>query len=66
MQANRTGLPDLVRFWLCLLPGAERYALVEVKAPGDKLQDNQIRWLAYCVAQGIPVKVCHVQWCGPA
>ena len=66
VQANRTGLPDLVRFWPGLPPGAERYALVEVKAPGDKLQDNQIRWLAYCVAQGIRVQVCHVQWCGPA
>ncbi len=66
VQANRTGLPDLVRFWPGRPPGAERYALVEVKAPGDKLQDNQIRWLAYCVAQGIPVQVCHVQWCGPA
>ncbi len=66
VQANRTGLPDLVRFWPGRPPGAERYALVEVKAPGDKLQDNQIRWLDYCVAQGIPVQVCHVQWCGPA
>ncbi len=66
VQANRTGLPDLVRFWPGRPPGADRYALVEVKAPGDKLQDNQIRWLAYCVAQGIPVQVCHVQWCGPA
>ena len=52
LKANRTGLPDLVRFW----PAARRYELVEVKAPGDKLQDNQIRWLAYCEAQGIPVR----------
>lgn len=66
VQANRTGLPDLVRFWPGRPPEADRYALVEVKAPGDKLQDNQIRWLAYCVAQGIPVQVCHVQWCGAA
>ena len=36
VQANRTGLPDLVRFWPGRPPGAERYALVEVKAPGDK------------------------------
>lgn len=58
VKANRTGLPDLVRFW----PAERRYELVEVKAPGDKLQDNQIRWLDYCAAQGIPVRVCHVQW----
>jgi hypothetical protein len=61
LKANRTGLPDLVRFW----PAEKRYELVEVKAPGDKLQDNQIRWLDYCVAQGIPVRVCHVQWRAP-
>jgi hypothetical protein len=62
VQANRTGFPDLVRFW----PTERRYELVEVKAPGDKLQDNQIRWLQYCIAQGIPVRVCHVQWRGQA
>ena len=52
------GLPDLVRFW----PDERRYELVEVKAPGDQLQDNQIRWLAYCRQHGLPVRVCHVQW----
>jgi len=60
LQANRTGFPDLVRFW----PAERRYQLVEVKGPGDKLQDNQIRWLEYCAAHGIPVGVCHVQWRG--
>jgi len=58
LQANRTGLPDLVRFW----PAERRYELVEVKAPGDRLQDNQVRWLQYCDAHGIPVSVCHVRW----
>ena len=58
VQANRTGFPDLVRFW----PAERRYELVEVKAPGDRLQDNQIRWLQYCAAHGIPARVCHVQW----
>jgi hypothetical protein len=61
VKANRTGFPDLVRFWPPRR-GAGRYELVEVKAPGDKLQDNQIRWLDYCAEQGIPVRVCHVQW----
>jgi len=60
VQANRTGFPDLVRFW----PAERRYELVEAKAPGDKLQDNQIRWLQYCAEHGIPVRVCHVQWRG--
>lgn len=58
VRANRTGFPDLVRFW----PAERRYELVEVKGPGDKLQDNQIRWLQYCTEQGIPVRVCHVRW----
>ena len=64
MKANRTGFPDLVRFWPDRAEGAGRYELVEVKAPGDKLQDNQIRWLDYCAAHGIPARVCHVQWQG--
>ena len=55
---HRTGLPDLIRFW----PAEQRYEMVEVKAPGDKLQDNQIRWLQYFVQHGIPARVCHVQW----
>ena len=46
------------RFW----PGERRYELIEVKGPGDKLQDNQVRWLEYCVAHGMPVSVCHVSW----
>ena len=62
MKANRTGFPDLVRFWPANSDSEGRYELVEVKAPGDKLQDNQIRWLDYCAGQGIPVRVCHVQW----
>lgn len=59
--ANRSGLPDLVRFWPTR-PAEQRYELVEVKGPGDKLQDNQIRWLQYCHAHGLPASVCHVRW----
>lgn len=62
VKGNRTGFPDLVRFWPQRSPELPRYELVEVKAPGDKLQDNQIRWLAYCTIHGLPVSVCHVQW----
>ena len=58
VKGNRSGFPDLVRFW----PAEQRYELVEVKGPGDKLQDNQIRWLEYCAAHGIAVRVCHVRW----
>lgn len=58
LKTNRSGLPDLVRFW----PGEGRYELIEVKGPGDRLQDNQLRWLAYAAEHGLPVRVCHVRW----
>ncbi len=58
VRANRSGLPDLIRFW----PHERRYELIEVKGPGDRLQDNQIRWLAYCVQHDMPVRVLDVRW----
>jgi hypothetical protein len=58
IRGNRSGLPDLIRFW----PAERRYELIEVKGPGDRLQDNQIRWLAYCAQHGIPVRVLDVRW----
>jgi hypothetical protein len=58
VRANTSGLPDLVQFW----PGERRYRLIEVKGPGDRLQDNQTRWLSFCAERGIPVCVCHVSW----
>ena len=36
--------------------------MVEVKGPGDRLQDNQRRWLAFCAEHRMPVEVVHVQW----
>jgi sulfur relay (sulfurtransferase) complex TusBCD TusD component (DsrE family) len=36
--------------------------MIEVKGPGDRLQDHQTRWLEYCVEQGVPVSVCYVRW----
>ena len=62
VRANRSGLPDLIRFW----PAERRYELIEVKGPGDRLQDNQIRWLAYCVRHGMPVRVLDVRWADEA
>jgi hypothetical protein len=58
IRANVSGLPDLVQFW----PEERRYRLIEVKGPGDRLQDSQLRWLAFCVSHAIPVSVCHVSW----
>ncbi|CAD6546989.1 Fanconi-associated nuclease 1 [Paraburkholderia kirstenboschensis] len=62
IRGNRSGLPDLIRFW----PAERRYELIEVKGPGDRLQDNQIRWLAYCVQHGMPVRVLDVRWADEA
>jgi hypothetical protein len=58
LRANRSGLPDLIQLW----PDERRYRLIEVKGPGDRLQDNQIRWLSFCLQQKIPVCVCKVTW----
>jgi VRR-NUC domain/Fanconi anemia-associated nuclease SAP domain len=58
IQANRAGFPDLVQFW----PRDQRYRMIEVKAPGDRLQDNQRRLLEFCVSHRMPVSVCYVRW----
>ncbi len=55
---NRCGFPDLVQFW----PRERRYALIEVKGPGDRLQDNQRRLLNFAVSHGLPVRVIQVRW----
>ena len=60
IRGNRSGLPDLIRFW----PTERRYELIEVKGPGDRLQDNQIRWLAYCAQHHMPVRVLDIRWAG--
>ena len=36
--------------------------MIEVKGPGDRLQDNQLRWIEYCTLHGMPVSVCYLQW----
>jgi hypothetical protein len=60
IAANRAGAPDLIQFW----PREQRYRMIEVKGPGDRLQDNQIRLLDFCMAHGMQVAVCYVQWEG--
>ena len=56
--ANRTGLPDLIQLW----PSENRYRMIEVKGPGDRLQDNQKRWIDYAHQHELPIAVCHVRW----
>ncbi|MFG0585877.1 VRR-NUC domain-containing protein [Pseudomonas sp. zjy_9] len=58
VRENRAGMPDLIQFW----PREGRYRMIEVKGPGDRLQDNQKRWLAFCAEHGMPVSVCYVEW----
>jgi Fanconi-associated nuclease 1-like protein/VRR-NUC domain-containing protein/Fanconi anemia protein nuclease-like protein len=58
VKENRAGFPDLVQFW----PEERRYRMIEVKGPGDRVQDNQRRLLEYCVAHAMPVSVCYVTW----
>jgi hypothetical protein len=55
---NRAGFPDLVQFW----PNEPRYRMVEIKGPGDRLQDNQRRFLEFCSRHEMPVSVCRVRW----
>jgi hypothetical protein len=58
VKENHTGFPDLIQFW----PQEGRYTMIEVKGPGDRLQDNQLRWIDYCAAHGMPVSVCYLVW----
>ena len=62
IKANRSGFPDLIQFW----PEQHRYNMIEVKGPGDRLQDNQKRWIDYCAQHDMPVTVCYLQWSGAA
>ncbi|WP_166258439.1 VRR-NUC domain-containing protein [Marinobacter salicampi] len=58
LKLHRSGLPDLIRFW----PRQRQYQLIEVKGPGDRLQDHQRQWLEFALEQGASVAVCHVRW----
>lgn len=58
IKANRAGMPDLIQFW----PQDKTYRMIEVKGPGDRLQDNQLRWIEFCHQHNMPIAVCYVQW----
>ncbi len=58
LKLYRTGFPDLIVF-----KNQDEnlsYELVEVKGPGDKLQDNQWRWIKQFQRIGVPISVCYV------
>ncbi|TKB50250.1 VRR-NUC domain-containing protein [Ferrimonas sediminicola] len=56
LRGNRSGHPDLF-----LVQGRQARWL-EVKGPGDRLQDNQSRWLNFLEGQGARVSVCQVSF----
>jgi hypothetical protein len=62
LREYRSGFPDLIRFRPDHNDPNRRYEMIEVKGPGDRLQDHQTRWLEFCVDHGIPVSVCYVRW----
>ncbi len=55
---NRSGFPDLILF----NESEQSYRWVEVKGPGDRLQDNQKQWFSCFVDHGIPCEVAYVSW----
>ncbi|RLQ23511.1 VRR-NUC domain-containing protein [Seongchinamella sediminis] len=55
---NRRGFPDL----LALGSSPGNYRMIEVKGPGDALQDSQRRWLRFFAREGIPASVARVEW----
>lgn len=62
LKEHRSGFPDLIRFMPDVKDPGQRYEMIEVKGPGDRLQDHQRRWLAFFTQQGIAARVCYVRW----
>ncbi|MCV6609639.1 MAG: VRR-NUC domain-containing protein [Amphritea sp.] len=58
LKHHRRGLPDLT----CFDPANQSYQLIEVKGPGDRLQDHQRLWIEFLIAQGIETEVWYVEW----
>ncbi len=54
LKLYRNGMPDLIVF------KGEQFELIEVKGPGDKLQDNQWSWIKEFNRLGVPFSVCYV------
>jgi len=52
------GFPDLVQFW----PAQRSYRMIEIKGPGDRLQENQRRLFEHCAPHGLPMQVLNVRW----
>jgi len=57
LRAHRSGWPDIVGF-----PADGGFRFLEVKAPGDRLQPQQTRWLRFFADAGIPAAVLDISW----
>jgi len=62
IREHRSGFPDLVRFYPKNSPSELSYEMIEVKGPGDRLQDHQVRWLHFFASKGIAASVCYLRW----
>lgn len=62
LKEHRSGFPDLIRFYPGTAGPGPCYEMIEVKGPGDRLQDHQRRWLAFFAREGMPASVCYVRW----
>jgi hypothetical protein len=58
----RRGLPDL----FVVTPDPPGFVLLEVKGPGDRLRPEQVAWLDYLDANGLPCTVLAVEWSSAA
>lgn len=57
IRNHTSGLPDLILF-----PRVGSYEMLEIKGPGDAIQKNQRRWMAYFFEHRIPYRVVHIRW----
>jgi hypothetical protein len=60
LKNNRSGFPDLIFF-----PAAGGYEMIEVKGPGDTLQESQKRWIRIFSEGDISFSVATVKWSQP-
>ncbi|MDN3650663.1 VRR-NUC domain-containing protein [Reinekea marina] len=56
IKHHRSGFPDLFQRTL------HEYEFIEIKGPGDKLQDNQVAWLKVFNDLNINASVCYVSY----
>lgn len=62
IREHRSGFPDLIKFSMEIDEDQPRYEMIEVKGPGDRLQDHQVRWLHFFAHKGIAASVCYLRW----